>query len=77
MVGDDNLAPLWCVVCWEKPGHPISMGTGDGGSVPITPVGAMLVGEFVSTRPQVTLRWASHYPMPGEPVEPIPWPGRT
>jgi hypothetical protein len=34
----------------------------------------MLVGEFVSTHPQVTLRWASHHPMPGVTVEPIPWP---
>ena len=61
--GDTDPTSLWCVVCWENPGHPIVMGTDDGGSVPITPVGGMLVGEFVSTRPQVTLRWASHHPM--------------
>jgi len=70
---DTDPTPLWCVVCWENPGHSIVMGA-DGGSVPIAPVGGLLVGEFVSTHPQVTLRWASHHPMPRVTVEPIPCP---
>jgi len=69
VAGDTDPTPLWCVVCWENPGHPISMGA-NGGSVPIAPAGGMLVGEFVSTHPQVTLRWASHHCRPPPRVSP-------
>jgi len=41
IAGDLDPTPLWCVVCWENPGHPITMGA-NGGSVPITPLGTRI-----------------------------------
>ncbi len=34
VAGDTDPTPLWCVACWENPGHPISMAPTMGARYP-------------------------------------------